>query len=223
VRHRIAENAEDLTKVVTDWRAKPFAPVNSAELALIGEALAEQASSGAVPLADDLRRSHPTDADAIMARLYFRQARLVDAAAMVERVFISCRRDPWPTVDLIGHTFDIAGVLGHDREFTLRLYNALEKPFAAGQWEDARKKQRLELARELEGCGPRTARALRDLEPWPVWNDLTLRFRRDCYQSLQLPLARRAAREYEEYVRAEALPFNSGVSPAPSGSSSGQR
>jgi spermidine synthase len=222
-RHQIAVNADDLTKVAADWRTKPFTPANSAELALVGEALADQASSGAVPFADDLRRWQPTDADAIMARLYFRQSRLVEAAVLVERVFVSCRRDPWPTVDLIGHTFDIAGVLGHDREFTLRLYNALEKPFAAGQWEDARKMHRLQLARELEGCGPRTARALRDLEPWPPWNEATLKFRRDCYQSLLSPLARRATREYDEYMRAEPLPFNSGVSRELSGSSSGQR
>jgi spermidine synthase len=222
-RRRIALSNSNIGQVAIEWRGHPFAPINSGELALIAEALADVADERAEALAEALRRFRPIDADAVFARLRFRQARLDESVALMQRVFIACRRDPWPTADLIGRLLDLASNVAHTRAYSARLHDALEQPFAAGQWEDIRKYYRFTMAHDAEGCGPRTIRALQQMEPWPVWNESTLRIRRDCYQSVNSPLAARAQRDFESYADAEPLPFAAGVTAAPSGSSSDPR
>ena len=83
------------------------------------------------------------------------------------------------------------------------LARTLDLHFAGGQWNDVRLNNRAVIAYEAQGCGPMTIDALHKLEPWPPWNDQILRMRRDCYQSAMDPRAARAAREYEEFLRAE--------------------
>ena len=220
---RVAINSDNLGDIATEWRTHAFTAANSGELALIGEALADSGSAAAEAFAEQLRPLHPTDADAILAKLRFRQARIPESAALLQRVFIRCRRDPWPTTDLIAHSLDIAYAIAREHKYAAMLHDALSKPFAAGQWEDARKYNLMTIGHEIDGCGPRTIHALRALEPWPAWNESALKIRRDCYQTTMSPLAKRAARDYDAFVAAEAQPFNSGVTPAPSGSSSNPR
>ena len=222
-RRRVATNADNLPQAAAEWRARPFTPVNSGELALLAEALADSGSEAAEPFAEQLRRYEPTDADAILAKLRYRQSRLNESAALLARVFVECRRDPWPTVDLIGRSLDLASNLAHMRSYSAQLLNAVEQPFAAGQWEDTRKYYRFTMAHDLDGCGAQTLRALRDLEPWPVWNEWALKTRRDCYRTAMSPLAERAERDYDAFRKTEPLPFGAGVTPAPSGSSSNPR
>jgi spermidine synthase len=222
-RRRIATGTGNLGQIATEWRGRAFTPINSGELALVGEALADSGSGAAEAFAEQLRPLQPTEADAILAKLRFRQARMADSATLLQRVFIACRRDAWPAVDLIGHSLDIAYAVGREHKYAAMIYDAISKPFAAGQWEDARKYNLMMIGHEIDGCGPRTIRALRALEPWPAWNESALKIRRDCYQTTLDPLAERAARDYDAFVAAEPQPFNSGVTPAPSGSSSNPR
>ena len=195
-------------------------PVNSGEAALVAEALADAGDQRAEPLVKQLST---TEADAILAKLRYRQSRLNESAALLRQAFLACRRDAWPSQDLIGRSLDLASNLAHMRAYAGPLYDALEQPFAAGQWNDIRKYYRMTIAHDLEDCGPRTVRALKALEPWPFWNESALKIRRDCYASTMAPLAGRAKRDYDDYYAAEPLPFAFGITPAPSGSSSDHR
>jgi spermidine synthase len=205
-RHQAAIDYDDEKRppVVTAWRAQRWTPVNSGELAALGDALADAGDDAAAGFAEQLRPLRPIDADAIEARLELRKGHTAAAAALLERVFLACRRDPWPTHDLIGRSLDLATSLAKQRPFTATMFAALETPFAAGQWNDARRTYRALIALDMEGCGPRAIAAIRALEPWPPWNEAMLKMRVNCYASANLhDLAAKARRDYAAYKAAE--------------------
>ena len=209
-RHRAAGHYGDgaLTSVYNEWKAHKWQPVNSAELVMIGEALADVGSEDAAGYAEQLRVWQPVDADAIMARLRVRQRRMPEAIALLARVFIACRRDPWPTVDVIGRSLDLALNAAQEHRYAAQLFNSMSQPFAAGLWNDTRRFYLVLLAKQIQGCGPATTDKLRALEPWPPWRKDLLQLRRDCYQSAMMSdLAARAKREWEDYVAAEPAPL----------------
>ncbi|HEY6141192.1 MAG TPA: fused MFS/spermidine synthase [Thermoanaerobaculia bacterium] len=181
-RHNAAVDYDNahLDNVAAAWRAHRWMPVNSGELAAIGDSLADAADDTAIAFAERLRPLRPIDADAIEARLAFRKNNHAVSAALCRKVFAAARRDPWPTVDLLGRTLDIANALGAQRALAAPLFGALEKPFAAGQWNDSRLGYRVQIALNVEGCGPHTIAALRALEPWPPWYEAMLKARADC-------------------------------------------
>src|SRR4029077_9012953 len=101
--------------------------------------------------ADHLRPLRPIDADAIEARLEFRDNHPAASAALLERVFAAGRKDPWPSVDLFGRALDIATILSKQRAYAAPLFRALETPFAAGQWNDTRRYYRPLAGIAMEG------------------------------------------------------------------------
>jgi spermidine synthase/uncharacterized membrane protein len=193
-----------LTDILTLWRGQTFPPVNTAELAMLAESLADAGSTAAAAYAEQLRPWQPADADAILARLRYRQNDPAGATTLLARAWMECRRDPWPTVDLIGRTFPLADLLATQNAQALQLFHALDVPFAGGQWEDQRRLYRVRFAALLEGCGPRTVAALRAVEPWPPWRKDFLKQRRDCYASAMSPLADRANRDLRDFLEDEA-------------------
>lgn len=209
-RHRAALHYEKdaLGQALAEWRAHSWPPVNTGELVMLAESLADAGSEVAAAYAEQLRPWQATDADAVLALLRLRQGKPDAAAALLERVFIRCRTDPWPTVDVIGRSLDLALNLSKTHAYAVRMFNALEKPFAAGQWEDTRRFYRALMAKELEGCGPRTVAALRMLEPWPPWRRDLLELRSECYENaMQTDVARRANAEFSRFVAAEPMPL----------------
>jgi spermidine synthase len=224
-RHRATSHYDkgELAQALAEWRAHSWPPVNTSELVMLGESLADAGSGAAAGYAEQLRPWQATDADAVLARLQFRQGKIDQSAAMLERVFLRSRTDPWPTVDVIGRSLDLALIVGRNHAYATRMFQALEKPFAAGQWEETRKFNRALIANEMEGCGPHTVKTLRDLEPWPPWRRDILNLRRDCYASAMLTsLAKRARRDLDDFIAAEPVPLMSPTQ-SPSGSSSGPK
>ena len=221
-RHRaaIAYSKGELAQVAVEWRGHSWPPVNSSELVMIAESLADSGSEAAATYAEQLRAWEPTDADAVLARLRFRQGKMDQAATFLERTFIDSRTDPWPTVDVIGRSLDLAVTLANTHVYSSRMFHALERPFAAGQWEDARKYDRALIAKVMEGCGPHTIAALRELEPWPPWRRDILSLRADCYGSAMMPRLRsRARREFDAFLSAEPPPLLGPRLPSESSSS----
>jgi len=223
-RHRASDafGKGELEQTAAEWRAHSFAPVNSNELLMIAEALGESGSDAAATYAARLHAWEPVDGDAALARLRFREGKVDEAASLLEHVFIGCRTDAWPSVDTIGRSLDLALTIAKNHPYAARMYRALDHPFAAGQWEDARKYDRALIANEMEGCGPHTTAALRELEPWPHWRKDLLNLRVDCYGTAMLTnLHARAQRDLNAFVSAEPKPL---LAPrSPSGSSSSRR
>ena len=223
-RHRASDafGKGELEQTAAEWRAHSFPPANSNELLMIAEALAESGSDAAATYAARLYAWEPVDGDAALARLRFREGKVDEAASLLESVFIGCRTDAWPSVDTIGRSLDLALTVAKNHPYAARMYHALDQPFAAGQWEDARRYDRALIANEMEGCGPHTTAALQNLEPWPPWRKDLLNLRVDCYgTALLTDLHARAQRDLDAFVSAEPKPL---LAPrSPSGSSSGRR
>ncbi|HEY6844026.1 MAG TPA: hypothetical protein VI391_07655, partial [Thermoanaerobaculia bacterium] len=178
------------------------------DLVMLGEALADRGDEAAAGYADALRVVEPTDADAVLARLRFKQKRFDEAAALLESAFARSRSDPWPNVDTIGRALDLAVALSNNHHYAPRMFEALERPFAAGQWEDARKIDRAFISNLMEGCGPHTVAALQSLEPWAPWRRDVLKLRADCYGTAMLSdLHERAQRDLDAFTKSEPLPL----------------
>jgi len=217
----------DLSGTLLQWRSQPFQPVNSAELLILAESLADAGTSEAEFYAEQLRAWRPVDADAVLALLRFRQARVAESAQLLVRALTGARTDPWTSVELLRRTLALAVIVARTRAHTAAILDAMDKPFAAAQLEDRRRHHVVAIARELQGCGPRTLAALRALEPWPPWELDMLTLRRDCYERAMDPRAGRANRELEDFLEEERIPLinpQSAQPPrSPSGSSAGPR
>jgi spermidine synthase len=200
----IAWTNKDFRGAASSWIAHGrWQPVNSAETAMLAEL---QVIGGEEPtLLQALRSRDPIEADALEARVLLRNGNLAGATELVRRAFIAYRTNPWPNVPIMSRTFQFAAALGRlDRSSAAILYDALDRPFAAGQFEFTRRSTRLALARQLDGCGPRTIAALRAFEPWVPWDGATLQIRAVCYAHAgPRELARVAAEELGDFVENE--------------------
>jgi hypothetical protein len=202
-RHQAAVDYDNgqLAAVANAWRLRRWTPVNSGELAALGESLADVGDNFATAFAEQLRPLRPIDADAIEARLYFRRGNHAASVALLQRAFIASRRDPWPSVDVAARALDLAPLLSKQRTFAAPLFRALEQPFAAGQWNDARRQDRALVGIDMEGCGPHAVAALRALEPWPVWNEMMLKARVQCLGTKE------ARKDLDDFRRSEPAPL----------------
>src|SRR5206468_944198 len=99
-------------------------------LEVLGEALAELADPAAEPLIERLRGEEPLEADALLARLRYRQGRRAEAAEAMLAAFAGYHADPWPDVDLMRRMLiEVAKPLALDRAVARRLYDTLATPF----------------------------------------------------------------------------------------------
>jgi hypothetical protein len=194
---------------LTSATPSQVAPANSFELAEVADALSDGSDSDAEAYAQSLRRYSAIEADAVIARLRLRQSRFNEAADAIERALIAYRGDPWPISPLMQRALETAVLTARaEKQYAPRMYAALEKPFAAGQWNDLRLFDLVLVAYESDRCGPRTIRALRMQEPNVMWRELILRVRKECYAGAGLAdLAKRAKRDYETYHAAEPAPL----------------
>ncbi len=196
---------ENLAGAFALWARTRFQPVNSIELLRIGEVMAETGQEEALAVAERLRVVQPVEADALIARLRFRQQRYAESAAALARALTRYRADPWPDQNVMGRALNTAvGLARADRRLAGPMADLLSQPFSTGQWDDARRTYRVQAAYTGEGCGARTIAALRDLEPNIPWTFDILRLRRQCYNAGHLgALADRANRDWQEFESAE--------------------
>jgi spermidine synthase len=178
----------------------PFDPVNSSDLAMLAEAYADEGEDRALPYIEALRATHPIDADAVTARLLYRQAKPEEATAALVRALGAYHSNPWPTVDLMHRAFDLIPLLSRQQRNALPLLAQLERPFAASQWDETRRMRRVFVARQSLGCSARTLAALHALEPWPPWHKGFLQLRLDCYRTSMSRRAADAERDYMDFL-----------------------
>ena len=172
-------------------------------------ALARRGDEAAGLLAELLRAELPADADAILAELHFHHDRLDEATDRLARAFKTCRRTPWVEQDVIHPAFDRVVQIARTKPERARvLYDALSQPFAAAQYDNARRRALVLLASLFDGCGAKTLAALHDAEPHPFWIREQLVIRATCYQSAGLvDLASRARNDLDRFDAAEAAPI----------------
>ncbi|MGZ8866840.1 MAG: fused MFS/spermidine synthase [Thermoanaerobaculia bacterium] len=201
---------EDLAGALEKWREARWGPVNSLEVSRIAEVLAEDGSDEADVFLMLLRDLQPIEAKAIEARLELTQGNQDDAARLVSEALEGYRSNPWPLPAVMGRAITLAAALaGSDRDFAKAMLDATSRPFAAGQLEEQRLRQRVNIAWGTElGCGPNTVAALRALEPHVPWTEAHLRMRRRCYAKADLhDLYRKADADWDEFQSTQRKPL----------------
>lgn len=156
-------------------------PASSYELAAVADALSDGGDADAERYAEELRRFNAIEADAVIARLRLRQNRLAEAADAIERSLTAYRTNPWPVPEVMQRALETAVLIARDdKQYGPRMYALMERPFAAGQWNDLRLFYLVLIGYEHEQCGARTLQALQEQEPHVMWRELVLRIRSEC-------------------------------------------
>jgi spermidine synthase len=203
--------AKNMTEAVAAWRAQGAEPSGPTELVVLAEALAETGDEEALRYVEKLRPLQPTDADALMARLRWRQERLDEAADALESAFRRYRDDPWPRKGVMARALDQALSMGTDhRDYAPRLYQALNKPFAVYLLEEKRLGVMTTLA-TLMDFNSVCVEALAPLEPHVPWNRDFLRARLNCYAATHHPLKIQAEYDLAAFEKQQPMPLDSGL------------
>ena len=198
--------------VLANWRAQPWQPVGSVEEAVLGEALAQGGDEQAAVLIARLKGPHPVEAEALTARLRWRQGRMGEAVDALERAFTLYRQDPWPMPIVVKNAFAIVlDIAAKDNAAAARLADALAQPFAVAILNDERNLIRLELATRLDVN--RYAAVISEMEPDVPWRTPILQQRANAYEATGHPLAARAKKELAEFLEHEPPPFAPDVVP----------
>jgi spermidine synthase len=215
LRHSAATHYEDgeISEALKVWSSSGFAPLNPGELSRAAEMLANAGDEAAIPTIERLRTIQPTEADAVLARLRFRQRRFAEATNLLVQALVAYRTDAWPDIDLmgrsLGNSVDIVH-LTNDHGLGLLLYDALSKPFAVNSWNEARRIDRVRIAHAIDGCGPMTIASLKELEPNTPWRIDSLRIRSECYAQTHDALAPKARADLLAFQANEPEPFDKG-------------
>ena len=195
------------------WLRQGEPPVAPADRLLITDGLAaidhpEASSFLAVLLEEQPVAGHLIAAESAQAH--------GDPGAALEDLlaaFAAVDEDPFVLDRILSRALFLAEKLGRlDPAWATRLFEALARPLGAGTLDDERRRVRfaLAVAREMEGC----LDALREIEPYPAWNETLLRQRLNCYEVHEDPRVARARRDLERYValrpRVLALPVTGG-------------
>lgn len=200
----------DFEGVLRGWVMQQKRPKEPTELLTFAEALAARGDESVLPYIEELRRYQPTEADAVLARLRWRQGKMDEATAALERAFVAARRDPWPLRLAMLRTLELAGeAAAGDPARARRIFDALSEPFAAGLVQDARQLARLQAATQVTPgrCNELVVAALEPFERGVPWNRPFLHNRATCYEQLRHPLAANARQDYERLMANEAAPL----------------
>ena len=162
----------------------------------------------AIGYIDRFRAIGPTEAEAIRARLLWRQNRSEEARVAMADAIASLHVDPWPMQALIMRTINLAVDLveaGKTGSSGTAIYDALQKPFAVYNSEEVRMFALIRVAISLDRglTGEYLLRALEAAEPHTPWNWGFLKIRSACYTALQHPLAGDAQSDVVDFLVAE--------------------
>ena len=172
---------------------------------------ADSGSEAAMPWIERIRAHEPAEADALVARLRFRQDRVAEAVVALQSAFTGFRADPWPTQGAMQTALTLAtSIAAKDPSASGVLVDALAQPFAV----HAANVQRLAVAADLArrvNFAARCVATLAPFEPYPLWNEPFLTLRRDCYRDANDPRLAAAQHDLDAFVSREAPSLMPGV------------
>ena len=120
----------DFEEALAFWQKQTEEPNDLVELAMVGELFAEEGEDAALPILEKLRAREPIEADALLARLRWRQNKADEATTAFEAAFNAYRSDPWPQQALLRRALHLTQELAVEEAGPLarRLFHALEQP-----------------------------------------------------------------------------------------------
>ncbi|HEX5759373.1 MAG TPA: fused MFS/spermidine synthase [Thermoanaerobaculia bacterium] len=200
-------------RACASWRRQPQPPASHLDLLLLGECLAGEGNAAAAPVAAELRRHHPIEAELVLARLDSMTGRPAAAGRRLLAAFRGLRTDPWIHLEFGERALQLAlPVAQVEPAVGLALYRELARPFAAGLYGLPSLRLRIDLARALrrpELC----VEALAPFEPHVPWERDFLAHRADCYRRRDHPLAARAERDLADFLDDDPPQLGDGMVP----------
>lgn len=208
-RHRMQAKIEfvrnNFAGALAAWQTQDGAPRDLLELLLLAEAMADTGDERATEYARELRGWQPIEADVVVARLRWRQGRLEDATAALERAFEGYRTNPWPLPLLMYRALELAQTISRqspNSSLTRRLHAALREPFAVRLWDQVRAACRFNIALDAVDAGL-LRQSIESFEPHVPWRRNFLQKRALCYEFLGDRRAARARRDLDAFLRRE--------------------
>ncbi|HNB69694.1 MAG TPA: fused MFS/spermidine synthase [Acidobacteriota bacterium] len=204
---------QEFKEALAMWRLQPRYPQDLTELTMLAECLADAGDEGAFEYLNLLKQLQPVEAQAILARLRWRQGRLDEATAALESVFQVYHSNPWPSLWLMTRTVGVAESVAKSdpgKQFARRLYTALKTPFCAYLINETRLSAQLEIARYVEDKAL-LVETFTAYEPNFPWQASYLVERYQLYRELNHPLAAQAEHDIHQFLRYEASPFDEGL------------
>lgn len=201
--------AKDNLKGAWDsWKLLNREPDNPIELAMVAECLADQGNTNALAYIDRIQAVSRTEAEAIHARLLWRQKQVEPARTKMGEVLLALRTDPWPMQALITRTINLAVEMVESAETsaaTASIYNALQEPFAVYNSDEARMFALIRVGINLDRglTGKLVLKSIAAAEPHVPWHFVFLKIRSTCYTAFNHPLAPDAQSDLVDYVLAE--------------------
>jgi spermidine synthase len=207
-------NGGDLVTALRHWRAQAEEPKTLSHLTLLAECLAEEGDGKALPYIEKLAKTFPWDAEAIRARLLWKQQKPQEAAEALDKFLRNLREDPWPSSDIIRRSFVLAETMANTEraKVVARLfYNDLRTPLCLFNEESDRLMTLLGLGLYLDGNEPGqyTRPIIEAFEPYPLWQQKFLQSRNACYRAGNNPLADQARRDLDEFNQETGSPLDS--------------
>lgn len=199
---------DDLAGAWENWKRLGREPRNPIELTMVAECLADRGDEAALGYIEQTRTIGPTEAEAIRARLLWRQNRTEEARVTMAGAIAALHVDPWPMQALITRTISLAvDLVEADKTGSsgAAIYNALQKPFAVYNSEEVRMFALIRVAISLDRglTGEHLLRSLEAAEPHTPWNWGFLKIRSACYTAFQHPLAADAQNDVVDFLVAE--------------------
>lgn len=202
---------ERLPAALAAWEGQDREPEQPADLLLVAESMAVAGADRAPEAAERLRPMLPGAAEAVLARYRYETGELARATTHLESFFEVLREEPWLPAGLEHRVLQLADWLGQeDRGLALRLFEATERPFAAGVAERNRRVLRLRLAASA-GFEEHCVEAYEALEPHVPWEGPTLNNRMICYRENDHRLLERAREELAAWNRGEPPRLDAGI------------
>jgi spermidine synthase len=213
-RNRVAAlqeyNKGNLAAAFDLWRSQAAEPVTLAELQMVAECFAGAGHPSAGKYIDQLASFMPLDAEAIRALLLLQQGRPTEAAAALTAFLRAAHENAWPHQDLLRRSLGRAELFGEaepGKAAAHVLYDILSTPFAVWNCDADRLNRLVTLGLQLDNARPGkyTAAAIREYEPYALWQRPFLQIRKSCYQNINDRRAQIAARDLDDFVSQQAF------------------
>jgi spermidine synthase len=193
------------------WQAQPFEPLGPFEAEMLARTLAEADLPEASRFIEMIRKTHPTEADALLALQMSRMNKGSEALAILERTFVAWRNDAWVSAGVMETALGLASAMvkaSGDPMVAERICLSLKERFALSFAEGRRVHVLMEAA---QATGPKkhqyVAEVMRTLEPHVPWQKRALEMRARAYQEVKDPRLEQALTELRDYLDNETPGF----------------
>ncbi len=182
------------------WEFQESGPTGHVERAMLAEMNGWYGKEPALKFLEEHAKHFPLEATAIRARYEYANGHREEAVQLLEKVFVEYRTNPWSSTMVMNRALDLARELGQSwSPDAIRLFKALEMPFAVQVLDNARKMLRVDLGMAIADENACVA-AFAALEPHPPWDERILGLRRDCYTKWRHPRAAGAAQDVDMFA-----------------------